>query len=122
MSYKCYKCDRCGKSFDHKNDWRRHKNRKRACKISAHNLPIKLSKNSPQNDRSHECQWCHKTYKRNYHLTRHLDSYCKAKKDFEQNGQKGQNHGQKGLSDKFDTGGTRVGYEHMSKEANENTS
>lgn len=62
-----HECDRCGKKFDHKNDWRRHKARKRPCKKVTKK---RLLKNTPK----FICPNCDKKYTRKFNLTRHLRS------------------------------------------------
>ena len=61
-----YLCNRCGKSFNHKNDHRRHINRKNPCK---------KSKNI------HGCSHCHKVYSSRSNLNKHMRRSCKVLKD-----------------------------------------
>jgi len=65
-----YKCDRCGKIFKLRGDWRRHKNRKRLC---TPNSSKKSFKNAPK----HKCPNCGKLYTTKYNLNRHLQHSCK---------------------------------------------
>ena len=80
-----YKCNMCGKKFDHKNDWRRHKARKRPCQKVT---PKRLLKNAPK----FPCPNCDKKYTRKFNLYRHLrtvhgisDLYSEMEQKLEQN-------------------------------------
>jgi len=68
-----YKCNRCNKIFTHKNDYNKHKNRKKPCKISV----INSHKSSHKN----ECSKCHKIYANRSNLNRHTKNYCTFKID-----------------------------------------
>ena len=77
-----YKCDKCGKIFNHKNDYNRHLNRKNPCKTSAE-IPIqpnftKIPPNKIINDL--KCNYCEKIFTRSDSLNRHLQNRCKVKK------------------------------------------
>lgn len=76
-----HKCNRCGKHFNHKNDWRRHMDRKRPC-------ASKNSKKSLKNPPNFKCTNCGKLYTTKYNLNRHLNRSCailKAQLHNEQN-------------------------------------
>ena len=97
-----YKCDRCNKVFNYKNDFRRHRNRKFPCKVVnvenytsdmllADEIKIgkKLHTNAHKctelhtNTQKFICNYCTKVFTRNSSLVRHIDNYCKARKDAE---------------------------------------
>ena len=97
-----YKCDRCNKLFIYKNDFRRHKNRKFPCKIvNIENCTndtvlegeIKVSKKLHTNahkctelytnTQNFICNYCKKIFSRNSSLVRHIDNYCKVRKEAE---------------------------------------
>nr|QBK89062.1 MAG: uncharacterized protein LCMiAC02_01550 [Mimivirus LCMiAC02] len=80
-----YKCDKCNKIFTHKNDYRRHINRKRPC-VPITKITKNLPENLPKNDRPYECSLCSKTYKLKHHLHRHIIQSCKAKTGYHKNG------------------------------------
>jgi uncharacterized Zn-finger protein len=71
-----YKCPKCSKTFDHKNDFRRHVNRKFQCKSNTKD-PIQ----EPVFPKTVEfkCPTCNKTYSNNSNLTRHIKDFCKRK-------------------------------------------
>lgn len=62
-----YKCDRCGKLFKHKNDYRRHLNRKTPCALK---IPLMF-----------QCSMCNKTFNKIYNLKRHEQHSCEARRD-----------------------------------------
>nr|QBK88995.1 MAG: uncharacterized protein LCMiAC02_00880 [Mimivirus LCMiAC02] len=66
-----YKCDRCNKIFTHKNDYRRHINRKNSCS--------KITQKLLKKNKLFECSMCHKTYSRKFNLNRHITQFCKAR-------------------------------------------
>jgi len=81
-----YKCNTCGKIFNHKSDYKKHLNRKKPCTKTTHNLHInKEQQVDDKNDvctlSAHICEYCNKSYSRKYTLTRHKKSYCKVKKE-----------------------------------------
>lgn len=59
-----YKCERCNKKFNMKNDYRRHINRKNPCSILA--VPAEYF----------ECSKCHSMFVSTDLLKHHLDNYC----------------------------------------------
>ncbi len=63
-----YKCNTCKKQFTHKNDYRKHKNRKNPC-----------SYKSETNTYSFECPECKKTYTSKSNLNRHIRNQCPSK-------------------------------------------
>ena len=69
---KLYKCNRCSKIFNHKNDFRKHISRKNKCPIVADEPPCSESE-------QFSCPRCDKVYSSRSNLTRHLKSYCKVK-------------------------------------------
>ncbi len=68
-----YKCQRCGKVYDHKNNFRKHMNRKNPCKISEPS-PIKEVQ---INSQRFKCIDCNKIFTRKDNLKRHKSKYCK---------------------------------------------
>jgi len=77
-----YKCSRCGKIFNHKGDFTRHKNRKNPCKIKN-----KISKN-PKNPKSNpkqfhrpSCPECGKRYSSSSNLNKHIRRSCPVLKN-----------------------------------------
>jgi len=94
-----HKCDRCGKEFKLKGDFKRHINRKYPCAKTeptvAKNEPdksepgeqkdINLSRACANTEKvtkkvSHECNWCQGQFTLKSSLNRHLKSRCKVKK------------------------------------------
>ena len=76
-----YQCKRCLKDFAKKCNYESHINRKIPCKT----LPQK-STNSPQkstflNKSELVCNYCGKDFSRSDSLSRHIDGYCKVKKE-----------------------------------------
>jgi len=69
-----YKCDKCNKIFKHKNDYRRHKNKKRPCIKQNH----KINHKNHKNDSLFECNLCTKMYSTISNLNRHMKYYCKG--------------------------------------------
>ena len=93
-----YKCDRCNKVFNYKNDFRRHRNRKFPCKVVnvenytsdmllADEIKIgkKLHTNAHKcaelhtNTQKFICNYCTKVFTRNSSLF-NFDNYCKEGK------------------------------------------
>ena len=67
-----YKCDKCDKLFKKKNDYERHKTKKKPCKIYSFTL------------KHFECSKCNKKFTSKYNLERHLLNSCDSKKtDFD---------------------------------------
>jgi uncharacterized Zn-finger protein len=67
-----YKCDKCNKGFDQKNNYTRHINRKKPCsKKTDDEIQIKES----------TCNYCKKTFARSDVLSNHLKGdHCKVKR------------------------------------------
>lgn len=65
-----YKCSKCGKMFNHKNDYKKHLNRKTPCF-----KPTNLSENKQR----FECSKCNKTYSSKSNLNTHIQSSCSGK-------------------------------------------
>jgi len=65
-----YNCDKCGKKFDHKGNYKRHLIKQKPCK------PIKKIDKPKKN--KYQCKYCNKTYTRNDSLNRHQKSRCKV--------------------------------------------
>jgi uncharacterized C2H2 Zn-finger protein len=90
-----YKCDRCGKLYNHKSEYIRHTNRKNPCKstkeadnksnITTADQPH-IAADQPQtaanniNISNKKCPYCSKLFTRPYNLTVHLNGRCKVKK------------------------------------------
>ena len=66
-----YKCNRCNKIYNHKNDFKKHMNRKTPCQ----NIII-----IPIIPDEFKCSHCNKTYTRKDNLNRHISHFCKLKK------------------------------------------
>ena len=88
-----YKCTLCNKIFNHKGDYKRHKNRKTLCIDISSDNDDNFSKNTCKKKSatfgtdvpkvapySIKCIYCNRHYKRNSELNRHLKR-CKNKKD-----------------------------------------
>jgi len=91
-----YKCNTCNKIFHHKNDFRKHLNRKFPCtkttphlhqntsekSITSEKLKNSCTEISPDTKKSkHVCEYCNNIFTRKYSLTRHLNGRCKIKKE-----------------------------------------
>ncbi len=70
-----YTCNKCNKTFNHKNDYRRHTNRKNPCLKSITDSIV-----------STNCPKCNKDFINKYTLRRHMIDFCEIK-DGSQNGQ-----------------------------------
>lgn len=70
MKKRYYQCKKCNKIFDHKNDYRRHYNRKTSCVV--------LPKTPPSKDEL-TCDDCGKEYCSIYILKQHKLKFCKFK-------------------------------------------
>ena len=64
---KTFKCEKCNKIFHHKNDYEKHKNKKKPCKKEL------------ITEFDFECDFCDKLFSSKYNLDRHLSHYCKQK-------------------------------------------
>lgn len=73
-----YKCDKCNKTFHHKNDYKKHTMKKKSCIGNTQNY-IKITQ---KNKKAFECSKCNKTYTRKDNLKRHIISFCKLKNNF----------------------------------------
>ena len=60
-----YKCEKCNKVFNQKNDYRRHMNKKKPC-LSVSKIECNFT-----------CPHCNKIYTRNDNLMRHINVFCK---------------------------------------------
>ena len=63
-----YKCDRCDKLFNHKNDFRKHINRKNPCKLKISDQTNLQSK--------FECIKCNEIFLNIDNLNKHVSSFC----------------------------------------------
>ena len=88
-----YKCNKCNKTFNHKNDYNKHLKRKKPCNSKIINGKVDEStdifeKKIPQNDFERgkningylECRGCGKSYSRRDNFNRHIMQFCKAQK------------------------------------------
>ncbi len=73
-----YRCQRCGKIYDHKNNFRKHVTRKKPCKVIDHSLIKDVQINSVNTQRF-DCPNCNKSFTRKDNLKRHKLNYCKEK-------------------------------------------
>ena len=94
-----HKCDRCGKIFKHKTNFKRHLNRKYPCTQIIHNRTQTHTEKSETCDDleessytvrtqtnekvKHGCKWCKYLFSQKSSLTRHINKYCKIKKDID---------------------------------------
>lgn len=87
-----FKCNKCNKSFTHKNDFKKHLKRKKPCIIPKNNSEKELIHNNIQESAHNTCSQksgkiichhCDKTFTRNFNLTRHMMHFCRAKKNAE---------------------------------------
>lgn len=80
-----YNCERCGKDFKQKCDYESHINRKIKCTEIPHKpsfLPQKSSFSiKREEDDQNKCHYCGKEFTRKDNLMRHIDGYCKIKKE-----------------------------------------
>ena len=85
-----YKCNKCCRTFNKKSNYNYHLKRKIPCQnIIIQNIPQISTLSSTQNsailaeqeeDTSHKCNYCNKTFSRSDSLNRHITNYCKIKK------------------------------------------
>ena len=98
-----YKCDICDKKFTHKNDCKRHINKKTPCKSKAISKPNLIVSKSlsivseievytegnsekethpthPLTNVNLKCNYCQKTFSRKDNLIRHIKEFCKVVK------------------------------------------
>src|SRR5579885_2623739 len=73
-----YKCDKCEKVFNHRNDYRKHSNRKNPCLITIENKNKEKTQKIPID---FGCPKCNKVFNRKYNLNRHILYYCNTKID-----------------------------------------
>lgn len=71
-SINLYKCIRCSKLFTHKNDYRKHINRKFPCENISQHKSQKMRK-------PFRCDACNKTYTSTSSLKRHIRDFCNGK-------------------------------------------
>lgn len=79
-----YKCDKCDKIFNHKNDYRKHITRKNKC--TSVNKGTKFTQN-PVNIIENDliCPNCNKSFSRNDSLKRHIANFCNVKNNIDTN-------------------------------------
>ena len=84
-----YKCYRCNKIFIQNIDLIRHNNRKKLCKNSPHKNAV-IPQLSAQNnlldnddEKQLKCAYCNNIFSRPDVLSRHINKYCKKKKESE---------------------------------------
>ena len=71
-----YKCNTCNKIFFHKNDFRKHLNKKKTCSDENKIYSQPIPQNGKKNDPYFRCPVCDKTFTRRYNLNRHIYSCC----------------------------------------------
>ena len=76
-----YKCERCLKEFDQKCNYTHHINKKFKCKEVAQKSTILAQKCTILTESEIECKYCGKIFSRTFTLNRHIDGYCKVKKN-----------------------------------------
>ena len=76
-----YKCERCMKEFDQKSNYETHINRKFKCKEVAQKSTIFAQKCTISEESNLMCKYCGKEFSRIFTLNRHIDEYCKVKKN-----------------------------------------
>jgi hypothetical protein len=83
-----YRCTRCGKDFEQKSHYDNHRNRKKPCIEFTQNNSISpkihsiLPQKSSQTLKSEfVCNYCRKEFSRKDNLHRHIDGYCKVKRN-----------------------------------------
>lgn len=80
-----YKCERCLKEFELKSDYTRHNNRKFKCMEIPQKpsfLPHKSSISiKSEEENQNKCNYCGKEFTRKDNLMRHIDGYCKIKRE-----------------------------------------
>lgn len=92
-----FECSRCNKIYTHKGHYRRHLNRKYDCKVNStteDSNEIENIKKNSQTEKKKEstnthykikkefiCYLCERTFSRKDNLRRHLNKYCKIKKE-----------------------------------------
>jgi hypothetical protein len=86
-----YKCNKCAKIYEHKNDYNRHINRKTTCNLEyvcQNNLNKTGNETAPvkiKEKKVHKCKYCNDEFTRASSLIRHLDTRCSTRKQIEDN-------------------------------------
>ena len=90
-----YNCSECNKTFNHRNDYMRHINRKSPCNKNGYfqmgGSPPEISKAPPKLSKiekiiekeSYICFYCKNEFSNKYNLNRHINLVCKVKKQHE---------------------------------------
>lgn len=74
-----YRCERCHKMFDNKTKYTKHINRKFLCDKSLV-VPTKIANISRDLTNRYQCNYCGKILSTNSNYNRHMSTYCKIKK------------------------------------------
>jgi hypothetical protein len=90
-----YRCDGCGKKFDHKSDYTKHIKRKNPCKsgkVDNNDEDIKCTKDTREIHKDTQigkknvkndwkCTYCKKSFTTNSSYNRHMSKFCKVKRE-----------------------------------------